>query len=370
MNAYPMPDYSTFSVDDFTFDPAFRSWVTAPTPRQDAFWQEWLAAHPERRADVRLARQIVLSLSELQPDVSQSQIEHDVAQMLGRIGGQSEPQPARVYRFRPVMAWASAAAVVLLLGLGWWFGLRSPQPTAHRSLQTGQTAEGDSFFTNKTNRALQIILPDGSEVMLSPRSTLRYTPAFDDTTRDVTLEGEAFFTVVKNPKRPFRVYSDAIVTRVLGTSFRVSAYPDKRDLTVTVRTGKVSVYTRHDLTSGNNKRIDRRVISLTPNQQAQFSRETTSFQKKLADQPVVIDREMTADNFEFDETPVEQVLQRVEKAYGIDIIYDSDVLQNCALTASLADESLNNKLTIICKGIEARYEVIDGKIIIQSRGCR
>ena len=75
-------------------------------------------------------------------------------------------------------------------------------------------------------------------------------------------------------------------------------------------------------------------------------------------------------SFEFDDTPITQVFDRLKKAYGIDIIYDEELIKSCRLTATMSDEHLFEKLKLICLTIEADYEVIDAQIVIRSKGCK
>jgi ferric-dicitrate binding protein FerR (iron transport regulator) len=84
-------------------------------------------------------------------------------------------------------------------------------------------------------------LPDGSQVILSPGSTLRYATAFDADRRDVRLEGEAYFAVTHDTRRPFVVRAGELVAEDLGTEFVVRAYPEDRYGRVVVREGQVRV---------------------------------------------------------------------------------------------------------------------------------
>ena len=79
---------------------------------------------------------------------------------------------------------------------------------------------------NTTDRAVQIALADGSSVVLTPRSAVRYPARFATDHRDVYLTGSAFFSVSKDPQRPFRVVTDRVVTQVLGTSFWMKTNSD------------------------------------------------------------------------------------------------------------------------------------------------
>jgi len=64
------------------------------------------------------------------------------------------------------------------------------------------------------------------------------------------------------------------------------------------------------------------------------------------------------------------VFSRLEKAYGVDIVYDEEALSSCYLNASLDSLSFHDKLRLISKGINATYEILDGHVIISGDGCR
>ena len=73
---------------------------------------------------------------------------------------------------------------------------------------------------------------------------------------------------------------------------------------------------------------------------------------------------------QFDGTPVVKILNALEENYGIDIEYDQAVLSGCVLTTSMAEEGLFERIEIICKAINAQYEILDDMILIKSNGCQ
>ncbi|RKR80516.1 FecR family protein [Mucilaginibacter gracilis] len=85
-----------------------------------------------------------------------------------------------------------------------------------------------------------IILPDSSIIYLGAGSSIQFPERFTGKTRDIRLTGEAFFEVVHNPKKAFIVHAAGVQTCVLGTSFKIEAFPN-RPVSVSVATGKVSV---------------------------------------------------------------------------------------------------------------------------------
>jgi transmembrane sensor len=93
---------------------------------------------------------------------------------------------------------------------------------------------------NPRKRRMKVKLPDGSVVTLGGKSRVKYPASLAGNTRDVILDGEAFFEVTRNLKKPFIVYTGNVQTQVLGTSFKVSALP-RAAVEVAVVTGKVRV---------------------------------------------------------------------------------------------------------------------------------
>jgi transmembrane sensor len=74
-------------------------------------------------------------------------------------------------------------------------------------------------------------------------------------------------------------------------------------------------------------------------------------------------------DFRFRNAPVSDVLRAIGQAYGITLVYDEDLLSRCPLTATLTQESLYGKLDLICKAIGADYQLIDGQIVVNTKGC-
>jgi transmembrane sensor len=95
-------------------------------------------------------------------------------------------------------------------------------------------------YATARGQMLEARLPDGSRVWLGPESQLRVEPS-GDTSRDVVLEGEAYFDVAPDDQRPFTVRVRNAVVRDLGTRFAVRAYADDSLVTVLVTQGKVNV---------------------------------------------------------------------------------------------------------------------------------
>ncbi|GAB4021205.1 FecR family protein [Spirosoma migulaei] len=276
--------------------------------------------------------------------------------------------PVKHFQFRPY--WAVAAAVLLISGLSWYF---ISQSTLELPAQQEQVSEAKLPFTERTNTSAvpeRVVLSDRSVVTLQPGSSLRYPIAFAGNNREVTLVGEAFFEVQKNPHKPFLVYSHDLITKVLGTSFRIKADPTDRNVTVAVQTGRVSVYSPKLATQTKSKSDPETIgVVLTPNQQVTYLGQEHRLVKTLVEKPVVLIPEAELASFTFQNAPVSKIMAAIEKTYGVDVVYDEELMANCFITTSLDQENLYDKLTIICKLLGATYKVIDAQIVITGSGC-
>jgi transmembrane sensor len=272
-----------------------------------------------------------------------------------------------------LMRYGLAATVTLVLGvLGWWMSQRS-QPETGPMAQRSNLRAGFLEAVNRSERARQLRLSDGSRVVLQPGSAVQYPLRFGRGKREVYLTGAAFFEVVKNPRQPFLVYANELVTNVLGTSFWVRAFASETSVQVVVRTGRVSVFRRTVAVrpaAGSAKTLpatpkNSAGLILTPNQQVVFNRQETTFSKSLVAQPLALQ----SFDFRFQNAPVSDVLRAISQTYGITILYDEPLLAHCPLTATLTHESLYGKLDLICRAIDADYQVIDGQVVINAGGC-
>jgi len=378
-----MDRYRDFSLGEFVWDKAFRNWVQNPTREDDETWQTWLAANPDRREIVERARKLVLSIRPANSALNNSEKRKAVERIVERLemhnSNQAEEDRSPWYIGRGVHI---AAMMVLLAGLGWIFWLRNlPKTIGYDQLVAAANAEMRETV-NTTAKPLTISLEDGSRITLDPGSKMSYPAHFSgsgrrgdgrrgDGRREVFLSGRAFFDIAKDPSKPFFVYANELVTKVLGTSFTVRSFANEREVSVAVKTGKVAVFSREDpdITEKQSSRELTGVV-IEPNQQVVFIRKTVKITKSLVPEPEVVADPGTAPNFEFDEAPVSAVFSAMQSAYGIDIIYDKNIMDECPITATLTEMSLYEKLDLICKAVDASYKSIDGRIVVEGKGCR
>ncbi len=162
----------------------------------------------------------------------------------------------------------------------------------------------------KGSKPIRLVLSDGSIVWLNAASSLTYPTAFIGDKRKVTITGEAYFEVAKDPAMPFYVSHDDMMVKVLGTHFNVNTYNDEQNVNVTLLEGKVDVWL------GSKNEL------LKPGQQARLSGNDIQLIKS-----VDLDEVMAWKNneFYFTGTDIETIMHQVERYYDVKVRFKDHV---------------------------------------------
>ena len=270
-------------------------------------------------------------------------------------------------KLKKMLPWYSTgiAASILVMIVSYFFLI---EPKANNSI-AGKKEINASWkdVANTTQQPQLIVLPDSTKVTLEPESKLKFSTAFNKTEREVCLEGEAFFEVSHNANLPFLVYANEVTTKVLGTSFIVKAIEREQEITVVVKTGKVTVYTNRNEAK---KSLPAEGIILTPNQQIVYDKKEKEISKMLVKAPKVILPEEEVRRMRFEEVPVTEIFKALEKAYGVDIEFDEAIFSSCELTTVISSDDIYSRLNIICDAIGTSYTLKEDRIVIKSSGCK
>lgn len=273
-------------------------------------------------------------------------------------------------KIRYMWRWAAAAAVLIIAAT--FYFLVSPSRIAQVAEEPPVTLiPGNTIIKTNTSQDPEIItLPDKSRVTLQPRSTIQYASSFSGNKREVLLEGEAFFRVTKDPSKPFLVYYNKIVTRVLGTSFSINTNSTTGNVEVSVKTGKVQVYENDKLL--HDPTVNKAVI-ITPNQKAVYKPRERIFETTLVEKPQPIVDEAAEQAapvpFVYEQETLKNVFRHIEANYGIEIILENASLNNCVFTGDVSAQDLDTKLKFICLATNSSYEINGTKILIKGNGC-
>lgn len=262
--------------------------------------------------------------------------------------------------------WMSGIAASLLIGISCYFFFTRENAIANEIVDKKEIANAWKEIEG-TRHTQTIILPDSSKVILQPGGHLKYSAGFNESTREVHLEGEASFEVTHNPDVPFLVYANEVTTRVLGTSFNIRAIKDEGRVTVVVKTGKVSVHTPRD---SKKDRTAINEIILTPNQQVVYDKKQQEVSRSLVEKPRVIIPQEELRYMRFEEAPVTEIFLALEKAYGVDIEFDEELFSSCELTTVISNDDIYSRLDIICDALGTSYVRENDRIVVSSSGCK
>lgn len=368
-----MKDFRLYDIHDFLLDEDFIRWARLRNHEDCEFWDKWLNKNPDKHFIIAEAKGILENLGNGEDLISDRERERNIRELLVIIGKTSMPAPdgfllgKLTKRAKGIML---AAAVLLSLAIGSWFFFQPGKPESY-AFEFAETLPSSKWVesVNSTNEPVTLRLPDKSTVKLSPNSRIAYAQDFDTSgSRDVYLIGEAMFSVQKNPLRPFRVFANDIMTKVLGTSFSVRSYSKDSAVHVAVNTGKVGVY----LNKGGKefgKIMELDGIILTPNQELIYQKDKRKFRKTLRENPKMVVPEVEDNYLAYDDYPLEKVLRQLTENFGVSILFDSELLGPCTITADLRTVPFYEKLDLICKAIGGKYEIIDGQVIIEAKGC-
>jgi transmembrane sensor len=235
-----------------------------------------------------------------------------------------------------------AAAILLVCSAGWY-----AIAILYNPMIQVQTA---------MNEQKEVILPDGSVVSLNEGSTLRYPKKFNRDTRTVSLTGEAFFDITKNPKQPFVITSAQAITEVLGTSFNLNVPKGSHTAILNVITGRVR-FAPINNTGG---------VIVTAGEKAEID-EAGNATKKGA----VIENEFAwkSNKLVFTDDTLKEVFTILETYFNIKIVVENPTILNCHFTGTFIKPNREQVLDIISKSLQLNYTRKGKTVTITGKGC-
>lgn len=244
-------------------------------------------------------------------------------------------------------AWLSAAAVITILFTGFLF--------YHYGDTSKQTM---SYVTKRTGagQKMSVKLPDGSTVFLNSLSSIQIPGNYGTENREVTLKGEGWFEVEKNPEKPFIVHAGKVRTLVLGTKFNVSAYHEDSTSTVSLVEGKVQV----DMGDDAAKRQ-----ILKPGEQLVYRKGSGSSVTRPFIQEYAVSWKDNILTFDYDSWP--EAARKISRWYGVKVELKDTGLMQCRLKGSFANMPLTGVLKRLSYISGIRWEMKDKTIYISGK---
>lgn len=214
----------------------------------------------------------------------------------------------RFNRRGTILKFVACASIVLLIGI-FYFGKKYTHAPTVAHLPA--VVHYKQITTRKGERA-QLKLTDGTKIWLAPGSVLNYPEAFKGKTREVSLNGEAFFEVAHDTQHPFIIHTGKLQTTVLGTVFNIRAYVEHAAIEVALLSGKVGVSVP-----------GKQTLVLMPNQRAILGKTTDSlYRDYLGGQDLYARRE---GRFIYRGTALGEVLNDISELYDITILANKEI---------------------------------------------
>ncbi len=228
--------------------------------------------------------------------------------------------------------------------------------------EQGKTQQGEQsvlYNTLTTNRGEQsppLVLADGTKVWLNAMSSIRFPVAFTGDTRTVSIDGEAYFEIAKNPAMPFIVTINGMDVEALGTQFNINAYSDEPDIKTTLIEGAVKVVNRHSAITYRHPAV------LRPGQEAVLTHDSrlTIHDNVDVDQAVAWKRGL----FDFNHASLQTVLRQLSRWYDIDVKFEGGVINRTFRGKITRDLSLAQVINIL-QDLDVKFR-IEGKTLLVS----
>ena len=257
--------------------------------------------------------------------------------------------PEQKGKIKTMWRYAAAACIITALLATWKF-----RPSS--GSDKPETAYRQQLVTQKGARS-QVLLPDGSKVWLNAGSTLDYPKQFNGKTRNVQLQGEAYFEIAKDAEKPFFVHTKAFDIKVLGTGFNVRAYPDEDSAVTALVHGSVEVIVKakgaQRIFLHPNEKITLPTNTIVPikNEEAVVSKiaALTVIPQKMImlEDTVQLETAWINNKLAFKKMHLEDVALLLEKWFGADIRFKNDNKKTLNFTGVFEGEKLDDILSTL-----------------------
>ena len=330
-----MIDYSSFKAEDFLLDDRFIDYCKNKTDSD--FRESLLKNHPGIETEINKATQLFEMMS-LKTSPEEKVVElNKLKAVLSYSDNKQEDVPVvkskiNFYRLKNFVA-AAIILGIIAAGSIWYNTTFNKQNTPQEySLNQFTTIIPSPFDERK-----EVTLPDGSTVLLNYGSTIKLENNYNQKERRVILEGEAFFTVQPNTKKPFTVLTKHSQTTALGTSFKVKDFPGENSSNVMLATGKVRVFPV-------TMQKEEKEFILFPGKQLTIDQAGNSFPADFSQQQLSDWKNI---QINFESADLATIIREVEYYYGVRMVLQNEPGNQVALTGKFYEKSLKDVLEAI-----------------------
>lgn len=361
-----MKNYKEYRTDDFIGDDNFIQWVKFPNEELEAVWAEFIAENPHKLPEIKEAVRFLKLFRDQAPELPAERLHRLHQQINERIDvpvSASTVHQIMSSRSRRIRTYYYAAAVTIVLlsfvswGLINLLASEAPVPsvTVEKEYSTSHLQE---HVIPKGKRS-RITLADGTQVWVNADSRLEYPHNFmTASTRDVYLQGEAYFDVAPDSLHPFIVHVQGVEIKVLGTAFNIKGYKEEAKIEATLVHGRISI--------AGDSAYDH--VTLAANQRAVFLKEKN---RMVVENNVMTDTYTSWRNgvLVFEDQPIREILPILERTFNVRFLVDDESSLDCRFTAKINNKSLNEVLELFRTSDKIGYKIVANEVQIKGSFC-
>jgi ferric-dicitrate binding protein FerR (iron transport regulator) len=401
------PKFLEYSLEQLLEEKSFISWVLKKENNTE--WGRFMESNPGFRSKAKKAREIIHLLQDRYEVLD----ENNVLEIWKNIDKYEQQYKQKVQKLeiRRRLSWAASVLLVISLGtFGYLYLNEKEQSYRFASSDESQSSEarmvlstGEEIPLKKDNSTItlndvtsqvtvndsiidliqntevrkqevamnevvipygkksELLLADGTKVWLNAGSRLAFPSRFTKNTREVFLEGEACFQVVKNEKQPFIVKAGNLDVKVLGTYFNVSSYPADATIETVLLEGSVALQKPKAFGLGKTE------VILKPNQKASFKKE----QNEIAvtdESDVDLYFAWTYGWLKYERESLWSVLRKVERYYNVEIQLPANYPGDDKITGKLdLKESLDAVMVVLADASQFEYRINENRVFIEKK---
>ena len=337
---------------------------------------EW-AAHAEQFQEIWNAKPVysiqnsraedayLLHISRLKDKVPSLQSEFQIPDTIA-----TSPEKGSNPRLRTVLSYSAIAMFIIAAIL-----LYLP---AKDLTKAGKAQKTQNEISISPGSRSSIQLPDGSHVWINSGSKLIYGNDFSGQTREVTLEGEAYFDVKKDPAHPFIVHTSGIDIKVLGTAFNVKAYTEDPTIEATLIHGSIEVI--------NSSKPDGPRVMMKPHEKMVFRKTGAGLASEGADlrkyevpgilirplahvtqDSAILETAWIYNKLSFEDERFEDLAIRMERWYNLKIVFQDEQVKNSKVSGSFVNETPVEALKELQYLVAFEFSVKNNEVIITKK---
>jgi ferric-dicitrate binding protein FerR (iron transport regulator) len=316
-------------------------------PEEEKDFLELLERDSSLKAELEEYRKIWDSVGSVSEDVSYD-MNAEWSRLQPRLAGFAEaPETRAPGKVRSLLYYTYRIAAVLVLGLvlslSWFY--------VNRIAGMEKVVARDE--------AIEVMLEDGTQLLVNRNSTIRYSKNFLSAERRVFLSGEAWFDVARDTTRPFVIEAGNALVEVLGTSFNVNAYRESPVVEITVESGLVAL-------SAKENQDD--LIVMKAGSGGTYHKTQKELTLVASSNPNNISwktRELY-----FDGSSLGEVLSLLRKVYGANLVIENPELESCPITVTFKDQSLDAVLKVLEMTLDLEITRSGDEIRLNGKGCK